>query len=437
MKSSLPKVLHPLLGRPMLEWVLEAVRPLGPERVTVVSSAEERLLSYLREKGLRVVIQRERLGTGHAVMMAQGELEGFQGTSLVLYGDTPLLRPETLKGLLEHHLKTSATLTILGAVLEDPSGYGRILRDGKGKPIRILEDVGPNSEGLREVNVGVYAVRTPFLLEALRVLEPTNRQSEYYLTDIVEVASRKGERVEVFWGEPEEAIGVNTRADLARAVALLRRRILERWMLEGVTIEDPQSTWIEPKVVIGPDTVIRPNCFLRGRTTIGRGCVIGPDVEIIDSELGDGVEVRFCSHLEGSRISSGATIGPFSRLRPGTELEEGVRVGNFVEVKNSRLGMGTKANHLAYIGDAEVGEEVNIGAGTITCNYDGVRKHKTIIGSKAFIGSNVSLVAPVKVGEEATIGAGSVITKEVPPLSLAVERAKQRILPGWAKRRKK
>lgn len=437
MRSARPKVLHEVLGRPMIDWVLDALLPLGPSEVIGVSSRDPVLLDALRVRGMRVFVQEEPLGTGHAVMAASRALEGFEGDVLILYGDTPLLRAETLRGLLEYHRLKGATLTLLGARPEDPRGYGRILRDPEGRPVKIVEEADLEGDAPWEVNAGVYAVRAPFLLSALKELRPENRQGEYYLTDIVQVASGRGERVEVFLSrDPTEILGVNTRSDLARAQEVLRLRVLEALMAEGVTIEDPASTWIEPEVKIGRDTLIRPSTFLRGRTTIGDNCVLGPVVEVVDSEIGDGVQVRFCSHLEGVRIGPGATVGPFSRLRPGTVLEEGVRVGNFVEVKNSRLGRGTKANHLAYIGDAEVGEEVNIGAGAITCNYDGVRKHRTVIGPRAFIGSNVSLVAPVTVGEEATVGAGSVITKDVPPESLAVERSKQRVVPRWSRRRK-
>lgn len=437
MRSALPKVLHPLLGRPMVQWVLEALVPLGPSEVLVVSSPEPSLLEFFEDRGLKVFVQEQPLGTGHAVMAARGGLEGFPGDVLILYGDTPLLRPDTLEGLLAHHRRTGAVLTLLSAKPDDPKGYGRILRDPEGRPLRIVEEADLEGEGPEEINAGVYAVKAPFLLEALGELRPDNRQGEYYLTDIVEVASRRGLPVEVFpCPDPTEVMGINTRLDLAKAQEVLRRRVLEGWMLQGVTVEDPATTWVEPEVRIGRDTVIRPHTFLRGRTVVGEGCVIGPVVEVLDSEIGDGARVGFCCHIEGAVIGPGASVGPFSRLRPGTVLEEEVRIGNFVEVKNSRLGRGTKANHLAYIGDAEVGEEVNIGAGAITCNYDGKRKHRTVIGPRAFIGSNVSLVAPVTVGEGATVGAGSVITKDVPSDSLAVERAKQRVVPNWSRRRK-
>lgn len=435
MRSSLPKVLHPLLGRPMLGWVLEAVRPLSPERIiVVVGRGAEEVRGALEGTGVEFVRQHEQLGTGHAVMAAKEKLEGFPETTLILYGDTPLLKEETLQGLLDRHERTKAALTLLVAKMEDPSGYGRILRDGDGGILGIKEEVDLEGEGPKEVNGGVYAVRTPFLLEALQELRPDNRQGEYYLTDIVGVARRLGERVESFETSPEEVLGVNTRADLARAMEVLRDRAVRKWMERGVTVEDPRSVWIEPDVEIGPDTVIRPFCFLRGRTVIGRGCTLGPQVEIVDSRLEDEVTVRFSSSVEGSVLEKGVVVGPFSRLRPGTYLEAKSRVGNFVEVKKSRLGRGTKANHLAYIGDALVGKGVNIGAGTITCNYDGLRKHPTSIGDGAFIGSNVSLVAPVRVGDDAVVAAGSVITKDVPPRALGVSRAKQKTFKHWVTR---
>jgi len=438
MRSSVSKVLHPLLGRPMIEWVLGVVQQLGPEEVVVVSSGDEALLGFLSSKPVKVVVQREPLGTGHAVMVAQGELEGYRGPLLLVYGDTPLLRVETLKRLLERHLEQQAVLTFLTVMLDEPKGYGRVLRGEGGKVLKVVEEADFRGEGVKEANAGVYVAEADFLREALKELKPFNAQGEYYLTDLVEIGVKKGAKVETLLADdPQEVMGVNTRHELVMAQDVLRRRILWRWLEEGVTIEDPDTTWIEPEVSIGPDTVIRPFCFLRGKTSIGSSCRIGPMVELVDTVLGDGVEVRFCSYVEGSEVAEGAVIGPFSRLRPKSFIGPQAKVGNFVEVKNSVLGPGVKANHLAYIGDAEVGEGANIGAGAITCNYDGLRKHKTVIGPRAFIGSNVSLVAPVIVGEEATVGAGSVVTKDVPPGSLAVERSKQKVIEGWAKRRRK
>lgn len=437
MRSSIPKVLHPLLGKPMLDWVLGVVGELGPEEVVVVSSGDEALLGFLSSRPVKVVVQEEPLGTGHAVMVAQAELEGYRGPVLLLYGDTPLIRARTLKRLLGHHLERGAVLTFLTVMLDDPKGYGRVLRDEGGRIFKIVEEADLKREEVKEVNAGVYVVEADFLRGALRELKPLNAQREYYLTDLVEIGVTRGGKVEALLvDDPQEVLGVNTRYDLVRAQEVLRRRILWKWLEEGVTIEDPGTTWIEPEVTIGPDTVIKPFCFLRGKTSIGASCRIGPMVELLDTVLGDGVEVRFCSHVEGCEIAEGAVIGPFSRLRPKSFIGPRARVGNFVEVKNSVLGSGVKANHLAYIGDAEVGEEANIGAGAITCNYDGQRKHKTFIGPRAFVGSNVSLVAPVKVGEEATVGAGSVITKDVPPGSLAVERSKQKVIEGWSRRRR-
>jgi len=436
MRSSIPKVLHPLLSKPMILYVLEAVKALSPERtIVVVGRGAEEVKEALKGEELVFVLQQQQLGTGHAVMQARAHLDGFSGTTLVLYGDTPLLRAETLKELLELHHRKGATLTLMTALLPDPSGYGRILRDAQGELVEIVEDREAKERGLqdvKEVNGGVYAFKTPFLLSALEELRPSKAKGEYYLTDLVAVARRRGEKVLGFRApDPAEILGVNTRAELAAAQRALASRIAERWMSEGVTIEAPETVIIEPGVQIGQDTVIRPFCYLRGSTTVGRRCTIGPHVEIVDSRLADEVTVRFACYITESVLERGTTVGPFSHLRPGAYLEEGAKVGNFVEVKKSRLGRGTKANHLAYIGDALVGEGVNIGAGTITCNYDGFRKHPTVIGDRAFIGSNVALVAPVKVGEGALVGAGSVITKDVPPGALGVGRARQRNLKRW------
>ena len=441
MHSALPKVLHPAMGKPMLAYVVDAVKGAGVKDLIVVVGKEAgKVKDVIGEEGISYALQDEPLGTAHAVMAARDLLEGSSGTALILCGDTPLLEAGTLSSLLDHHRREEATLTILAALMEDPRGYGRILRGEEGEVLGVIEESDATEEqrAIKEINSGIYAVQIPFLLSALDEIGRDNAQGEYYLTDIVEIAHRRGEKIAAFRApSPQEVMGVNTRADLARAQKLMARRIVERWMASGVTIEDPETTYIEAEVEIGQDTLIRPFSFLRGKTVVGRRCTLGPQVEIVDSRLGDEVTVRFCSLIEGSEVERGAVIGPFSRLRPETYIGEGARIGNFVEVKKSRIGRGSKANHLTYIGDAQVGAGVNIGAGTITCNYDGFQKNPTLIEDGAFIGSNVALVAPVKVGKEAVVGAGSVITRNVPSLALAVERSRQKHLKKWVLRRKK
>jgi len=440
MRSALPKVLHPLLGRPMISYVLDVAKELFPERLIVVVGHEKERVKEAVGEGVTFVDQGEPLGTAHAVMAAEPALQGFEGQVMILCGDCPLLRPQTLRSLLQRHRDERADLTLLTAHLDDPTGYGRILRGVMGRIKGIVEESDAKGKELqiKEVNSGVYVVEAPSLFSALKEVDRSNVQGEFYLTDIVALFHSQRRKITSFLTPyPEEIWGVNTRADLAQVQQRILERILQGWMLSGVTIEDPKSTFIEPHVQIGRDTVIRPFSFLRGRTSIGEGCLIGPHVEIVDSKIGDGAQVRFCSLVVESELGEGVTVGPFSHLRPGTCLREGVRIGNFVEVKKARIGPGTKANHLAYIGDAQVGEGVNIGAGTITCNYDGFKKHLTVIGDGAFVGSNTALVAPVTVGKGAVIGAGSVITKDVPSEALAVGRAKQKTIKRWVIKREK
>jgi bifunctional UDP-N-acetylglucosamine pyrophosphorylase/glucosamine-1-phosphate N-acetyltransferase len=443
MRSGLVKVLHPLLGRQMLGFPLEcALDGLhSGKTVVVIGHQAEQIRTAFPDPKITFVEQKEQLGTGHAVAMAEPMLKDFQGTILILSGDTPLITAQTLLEMVKHHRHEKATLTILTAFREVPTGYGRVIR-GKGaagKVQRVVEekDATQQQQKIKEVNTGIYCVEAPFLFQALAALRADNAQKEYYLPDIIEAALRKKKKVATITApDAVEVMGINTRAELAQAEDIVADRVRRHWMAEGVTIHDPGSVYIEPSVRIGRDTVIRPNCYLRGETVIGEGCRIGPQVEIVDSQVGNRVQIRFCTMITESRIADEAIVGPFSHLRPNCQLEKGAKIGNFVEVKKSRIGPGTKANHLAYIGDSEVGAGVNIGAGTITCNYDGYQKHRTIIEDGVFVGSNTALVAPVKIGKGASVGAGTTVTKDVPPYALAVGRARQKSIKKWAMKKK-
>jgi len=447
MKSDTVKVLHPIAGRPMLAYSLDLAFELEPREILVVVGFQaDRVRQAFAETDSRViwVLQPEQKGTADAVRCALPHLTQSQGTVLIHYGDVPLLRKETLLALLEQHKRSASPLTFLTAHLDDPTGYGRIVRDGTGAFVRIVEeaDATPEEKSLREVNTGITCVEIPFLREALDRLRDDNAQREFYLTDLAAYAVSRGLRVgSLVTEEAFRALGINTRKDLAEAERWVRRSICDRWMLAGVTLEDPRHTYIDASVTLEPDTRIGPNCHLRGRTRVGRGSVIDTGAVITDSTIGNEVVIRPYSVLQESEVHDQAVVGPMAHLRPGTVLEKGVRVGNFVEVKKSRLGERSKAAHLSYLGDSEIGKDVNVGCGTITCNYDGVAKHRTVIEDEAFIGSDTQLVAPVRIGRGAYIGSGSTITRDVPPESLAVSRARQKVIEGWAadkgKRKKK
>lgn len=438
MKSDTVKVLHPIAGRPMLAYGLDLARELDPREILVVVGFQaERVRRAFPETGSRVtwVLQPEQKGTADAVRWALPYLTRDLGTVLIHYGDVPLLRKETLLALLEEHRRSASKLTFLTACLDDPTGYGRIVRDGAGTFLRIVEeaDATPQEKTLREVNTGITCVEIPFLREALDRLRDDNAQKEFYLTDLAAYAVSQGLRVGSLLAEDAfRALGINTRKDLAEAEICIRRSICDRWMLAGVTIEDPRHTYIDVTVTLEPDTRIGPNCHLRGRTRVGRDTVIDTGAVIADSTIGNGVLIRPYSVIQESEVHDQAVVGPMAHLRPGTVLEKGVRVGNFVEVKKSRLGERSKASHLTYLGDSDIGKDVNVGCGTITCNYDGVAKHRTIIEDEAFIGSDTQLVAPVRIGRGAYVGSGSTITRDVPPESLAVSRARQKVIEGWA-----
>lgn len=421
MKSDLPKVLHPIAGRPMVEHVLSQVTRLKPQKVAVVVGVQaERIRQALMENGwnhLTYIRQSRPLGSGHAVREALPWLRRQDDAVLVLYGDAPLLKASTLQELISAHKASGNAATFLTMDLACPTGYGRIQLDPEGFVERIIEerDATPEERLITLVNSGVACWQARALAGALPLLANQNAKKEYYLTDAAALLRQRGHRVGlVRCAHPEEATGVNTRVELATAEGVMRQRILQRWMEEGVTIQDPATTRIESEVVIGRDTLLLPGTILEGRTRIGKGCRIGPYVV-----------------LESSTVEDGARVGPFAHIRPGSVIRRNARVGNFVELKNARLGAGARANHLTYLGDAEIGAETNVGAGTITCNYDGYSKHRTTIGRKVFVGSDVSLVAPVRVGEGAVIAAGSTITEDVPPGALAIARERQLNKTGW------
>ncbi len=422
MKSKLPKVLHQLGGRPLIDHVLATARTAAPGHrpVVVVGSGVEAVRARLGDAA-EVVVQAERLGTGHAVLQAREALAGRGGQVLVTYGALPLLRPETLSALVRMQQGNHGPFTLLTVLAGDPRGFGRVVRAPGGAVLAIVEEAAatPEQLAIRELNVGVYCFDAGWLWPNLEQL-PLSPKGEYYLTDTVALAVAQGLAVRAQVVEdPDEVIGVNTRVHLAEAETALRRRINLHWMESGVSMPDPATVYIGPQVMIGQDTMIYPNTHLVGEVTVGEDCRLGPNAIIRDSVIGDGCRV-LASDLQQAWLGNRVEVGPFARLRKGARLEDGAHMGNFGEIKNSTLAAGVKMGHFSYVGDATVAEGVNIGAGTVTCNYDGVRKHPTVIGAGAFIGSDTMLVAPVTVGEGARTGAGAVVTKNVPPRTLAV-----------------
>jgi bifunctional UDP-N-acetylglucosamine pyrophosphorylase / glucosamine-1-phosphate N-acetyltransferase len=440
MRSGRPKVLHPLCGRPLIEYPARACRALGLRLVLVIGRGADDVRAAVGEAhDLTYVEQKERLGTGHALMQARGACPEDGAPLLVMPGDVPLLSADTLGRLLEHHRITGAAVTVLTAEVDNPAGYGRVVRVDD-RPVAIVEhrDATAEQREIREINTGVYCFDPARLWPALGKLTPQNDQGEYYLTDVMGVLARAGARLEaVVAADPAEGLGVNDRKQLAALAALKRRRILDRLMLAGVTILDPAATHVDDTVEIGPDTVVYPGTIIEGATAIGTGCVIGAGANIASSRLGDRVLLRPYCVLADSVVEEGAQLGPFCHLRPASHVGPGAKIGNFVELKKSRIGRGAKVPHLSYVGDATVGPDANLGAGTITCNYDGITKHETTIGAGAFVGTHASLVAPLTVGDGAYVAAGSVITRDVPAGALAVGRARQENREGWAARKQR
>jgi bifunctional UDP-N-acetylglucosamine pyrophosphorylase/glucosamine-1-phosphate N-acetyltransferase len=439
MKSALPKVAHTVLGIPMVTHVVRATRSAGVEQAVVVTGhGAETVEGLLEGEGVTFARQAEQLGTGHAVMCALEATGALDGPVVVLAGDVPLVRPETIASLIDAQRANRAACVVLTAVFPDPTGYGRIIRDDAGAVSAIIEqrDLPGELLAVAECNVGMYCFDGSALSANLGRLKTANAQAEYYLTDLIALLVADGLLVEAVVAEdPDESHGVNSRVQLAEVTRVLQRRINKGHMLAGVTMTQPDLVWVGPDVRIGRDTLLEPMTFLMGATSIGEGCTIGPDTRITASSVGNGCTVDSSIVVQTS-LADGVTVGPRAYLRPGTVMAEGSKAGTSVEIKNATIGARSKVPHLSYIGDAEVGADANIGAGTITCNYDGFRKSRTTIGDGAFIGSDTMLIAPVTVGPGAVTGAGSAIAHDVPADALAVERTEQRTVEGWAKARR-
>ena len=440
MKSRLPKVLHPLAGKPLVEHVLKSAEAISPSTITlIVGHAGEAVRTSIGNRpNLDFVVQEPQLGTAHALQQAETRLAGREGTVVLLSGDVPLLTSATLRRLIETHQGSHAAATVVTAIVERPYGYGRIVRT-KGRIARIVEerDASPEVRQVREINGGIYAFDLPPLFDALRGIASQNAQGEYYLTDLIAIYRRRKLPVETLVVDnPAEIRGINSRTELAEVSRIVRQTKNEELMAAGVTIIDPATTYIDADVEVGADTVIHPGVSIEGQSRIGAACEIQSHVRIVGSEIADRSIIHNFCLITGSRIAEGASVGPFAHLRPETVLGEGARIGNFVELKKTTLGPGSKANHLAYLGDATIGARVNVGAGTITCNYDGTHKHPTVIEDGAFIGSDTQLIAPVRVGRGAYVAAGSSITEDVPAGALGIARGRQTNIDGWVARKK-
>jgi len=435
MKSKLPKVLHKVGGLPMVEQVRRTVQNAGTIRqIVVVGFGGEAVQEYLGDTA-ETVMQKEQLGTGHAVLQAEALLKEEQGTLLVTCGDTPLVTSETFASLMACHEQTHAAATVLTAIMPDPTGYGRVIRDQSGQVVKIVEqkDGSPAELAVSEVNAGIYCFDMPLLWDMLHRVTNKNAQGEYYLTDIIGMLVAEGKTVSAFASSNyKETLGVNSRMQMAEAESVMRQRKLEQIMTDGVTVIDPGNTYVDMSVFVGRDTVLYPGTILEGNTVIGEGCQIGPYVRLTNVQMGNEDHLQF-TYAHDCQIKNGCEVGPFVHFRPNTVIGNQVKVGNYMEVKNSVIGDGTKLPHLSYIGDSDVGSGVNIGCGTITVNYDGKIKHRTTISDHAFVGCNSNLIAPVDIGEYAYVGAGSTITKDVPARALAVGRARQRNIEQWVK----
>lgn len=436
MKSKLYKVLHSVCGKPMVQHIVDHLNHLMMNEIVVVVGHGADMVKEQLGDRVQYALQEQQLGTAHAVMMCRDLLQDKTGTTMVLTGDTPLIREETLAKLIEHHEQTGAAATILTTEVQDATGYGRIVRNSLGTVARIVEhkDATEEERQICEINTGIFCFDNQKLFSALTNVKNDNVQGEYYLPDVIEILKEQEEVISAYLTpDHEEGLGVNDRVQLAKAEAVLRNRINEKHMRNGVTIIDPASTYIEADVVIGSDSIVHPGTMLRGKTVIGEDCKIGPNADLTNTIMEDQVKIQY-SVVTDSQIRKGASIGPFAYIRPGSDVGEEAKVGDFVELKNTVLGNGSKVSHLSYLGDSEVGQGVNIGCGTITVNYDGVKKYKTIIGDHAFIGCNANLIAPVSIGDGAYIAAGSTITHNVPDDALAIARERQVNKEGYAKK---
>ncbi|WP_129600894.1 bifunctional UDP-N-acetylglucosamine diphosphorylase/glucosamine-1-phosphate N-acetyltransferase GlmU [Anaerophilus nitritogenes] len=436
MKSKLPKVLHPVCGKPMIEHVIDVTKKYAQKTIAVIGHKGDQVKKAIENRGVDFSWQMEQLGTGHAIMQAEGLIED-KGKVLVLCGDTPLISEETIQNLIDFHQKNNFHGTILTAEFENPKGYGRIIRDQNENVLRIVEqkDATQEEQKVKEVNSGMYCFDAKLLKQALKLITNNNEQKEYYITDVIEILKKQGHKVGAYIVKDKmDIMGVNSKVQLSEAERVMRERILIKHMEEGVTIIDPSHTYIEKDVKIGKDTVIYPGAIVKGNTQIDEDCMIGHNSRIENSIIHTGVQIQSSTIID-SFVDEYCTIGPYAYLRPKSNLGKKVKIGDFVEVKNSTISDGSKASHLAYIGDAEVGKNVNIGCGVVFVNYDGKNKYKTIIEDNAFIGSNTNLVAPVVVREKGYIATGSTITKEVPKGALSVAREKQKNIPGWVERK--
>ena len=436
MKSDLPKVLHKVAGISMLEHVFRSVSAIEPEKTVTVIGHKAELVEQVLAGQTEFVRQTEQLGTGHAVMMAEPVLENLTGQTLVIAGDTPLITGESLKNLIDFHINHKNVATILTAEADNPFGYGRIVRNQHGEVIKIVEqkDASDFEQQIKEINTGTYVFDNARLFEALKNINTNNAQGEYYITDVIGIFRENGEEVGAYTLKDfDESLGVNDRVALATAESIMRRRINQQHMINGVSFVNPDATYIDVDVEIAPEVQIEANVTLKGQTKIGAETILTNGTYIVDSEIGERAVIT-SSMIEESSLADGVTVGPYAHIRPGSSLAKDVHVGNFVEVKGSSIGENTKAGHLTYIGNAEVGANVNFGAGTITVNYDGQKKYKTIIGDNVFVGSNSTIIAPVELGDNSLVGAGSTITKDVPADAIALGRGRQINKEDYAKR---
>jgi bifunctional UDP-N-acetylglucosamine pyrophosphorylase/glucosamine-1-phosphate N-acetyltransferase len=440
MRSDLPKVMHQVAGKPMVFYPVAACKDLGLTKIVVIiGHGKETVMEGIKDSGVAFSEQTSQLGTAHAVVSAEEHLKNWKGKVLILSGDVPLITKETIQQFIAGHDEAKNDITFLTTTVENPTGYGRVVRTAQGGVEKIVEEKDASSaeRAVKEINAGIYCVASSLLFDLVKGVALSHK-GEYYLTDIVQKGIDAGLKVSATClDECSEVMGVNNKVELSRANEVLRMRILNNLMLEGVNIRDPNNTYIDYGVAVGSETTVYPNVFIEGESVVGDRCVIEEGCKIINSHVGAGSTIKSSTVIEDSRIGKKVVAGPFARLRPGTVLGDEVKIGNFVEVKNSKINNCSKANHLSYLGDSIIGERVNIGAGTITCNYDGIKKHRTIIEDNAFIGSDAQLIAPVRIGKGAYVGSGATITKDVPPGALAISRVDQRNIEGWVERKRK